>query len=169
MMQNAWHTMVPQFKVWTVQDGSKNHSTLRSQNLQKVCISMICWEKKTLYIPFYRSFSSLPRFLLWTINTCGITFDSVSIFGHHLLQHQERSLVVQYHHRLHLLLALTKYYFYNHTNCLVNESTGLVYKCDVSDASNGVLNYIQYFSAKKVYIFITQLMFRELHLICPLH
>ena len=81
-------------------------------------------KKKTLYIPFYRSFSSLPRFLLWTINTCGITFDSVSIFGHHLLQHQERSLVVQYHHRLHLLLALTKYYFYNHTNCLVNESTG---------------------------------------------
>ena len=31
---------------------------------------------------------------------------------------------------------------------------GLVYKCDVSHASNGVLNYIVYISAKKVYILL---------------
>ena len=36
----------------------------------------------------------------------------------------------------------------------MNESTGLVYKCDISHASNGVLNYILYFSAKKVYILL---------------
>ena len=31
---------------------------------------------------------------------------------------------------------------------------GLVYKCDISHASNGVLNYIVYISAKKVYILL---------------
>ena len=36
----------------------------------------------------------------------------------------------------------------------MDESTGLVYKCDISHASNGVLNYIVYISAKKVYILL---------------